>query len=122
MDPALLKRAAQNLYSQQNADGSWKNDRGLVHESTWKSLGNDMLPVTAYITWSLVDAGFGSDSGTKKGLDYVREYQSQAKDAYALALVANALVAADLKAGGTLSAPTEDALNRLAGLAPARRG
>ena len=31
VDPALLTRAAQWLLSQQESDGSWKNDRGLVH-------------------------------------------------------------------------------------------
>lgn len=117
VDAALLQRAARWLLSQQESDGSWKNDRGLVHESTWKALGNDRLPVAAYITWSLVEAGFGNEAGTQKGLNYVREFQSQAKDPYALALVANALVSADLKAGGKLNPATEDALSRLAGLA-----
>jgi uncharacterized protein YfaS (alpha-2-macroglobulin family) len=116
VDPALLKRAANWLISQQESDGSWKNDRGLVHENTWQQLGNDRLPVTAYITWSLIDAGFGNEAGAQKGLDYVRENQAQAKDPYALALVANALVAADLKQGKLTSA-TNDALDRLAALA-----
>ena len=48
-------------------DGSWENDRGLVHENTWSSLGNDRLPVTAYITWSLIDAGFGDEAATPEG-------------------------------------------------------
>ncbi len=47
----------------------------------------------------------------------MREYQAQAKDPYALALVANALVAADLKAGGKTQPRHQDALDRLAGLA-----
>ena len=117
VDPALLQRAARWLLSQQEGDGSWKNDRGLVHENTWQSLGNDRLPVTAYIVWSLAEAGFINEAGTQKGLAYVREYQAQATDPYALALVANALVASDLKSGGKLSSATEDALGRLAGLA-----
>jgi uncharacterized protein YfaS (alpha-2-macroglobulin family) len=116
VDPALLKRAAAWLISQQESDGSWKNDRGLVHENTWQQLGNDRLPVTAYITWSLIDAGFGNEAGAQKGLDYVRENQAQARDPYALALVTNALVAADLKQGKLTSA-TNDALDRLAALA-----
>jgi uncharacterized protein YfaS (alpha-2-macroglobulin family) len=59
-----------------------------------------------------VDAGFGSEPGTHKGLDYVREFQSQATDPYALALVANALVAGDPNGTATASA-----LDRLAALA-----
>lgn len=121
VDPALLKRAAQYLYSQQSSDGSWENDKGLVHENTWKSLGNDRLPVTAYIVWSLIDAGFSKDAQTQKGLQYVQEFQSQAKDPYAVALVANALVAADISsakgAALKLSPATEAVLNRLAELA-----
>ncbi len=117
IDADLVRRAADWLLSQQEADGTWKNDRGLVHENTWQQLENDRLPVTAYIVWSLVDAGFENEGGTKKGLDYVREFERQASDPYVLALVANALVAGDLKSGTALSPSTEDALSRLAGMA-----
>ena len=114
IDPALLQRAADWLFSQQAADGSWENDRGLVHESTWASLGNDRLPVSAYIVWSLVDAGFGADSRTALGLAYLQEFQAQAEDPYVLAMVANALVAADLQAGQDLKPLTVSVLDRLA--------
>ncbi len=118
VDPALVQRAAEWLFTQQAADGSWENDRGLVHEDTWSKLENDRLPVTAYIVWSLVDAGFGDDARTRKGLEYVREHQSQAKDPYVVALVANAMVAFDVKvSGGNLHATTEEVLKRLAGMA-----
>ncbi len=118
VDSDLLRRAAQWLYSQQSADGSWENDRGLVHEDSWSSLGNDRLPVTAYITWSLVEAGFADDEHTQKGLQYVREYQKDAEDPYVLGLVANALVAADLKGEKhEISSGTTAVLDRLAALA-----
>ncbi len=119
VDPALLQRASDWLLSQQAGDGSWENDQGLVHENTWSSLGNDRLPVTAYIVWSLIDAGFADQAGTQKGLDYVRENASQAQDAYVLALVSNALVVADLQAGsqGSVQPGTSAVLDRLAGLA-----
>jgi uncharacterized protein YfaS (alpha-2-macroglobulin family) len=118
VDPALIERAAAWLLAQQNSDGSWDNDRGLVHENTWSSLGNNRLPVTAYIVWSLIDAGFLDRSGTQTALQYIRENQSQAKDPYVLALVANALVAGDLANGsGTPSELTIQVLDRLAGLA-----
>jgi hypothetical protein len=64
--------------------------------------------------WSLVDAGYGKDARTAKGLDYIRETQSQAEDSYVLALVANALVAADLQGSGKISQNTEAILDRLA--------
>lgn len=112
VDPAIIQRAAEWLLSQQSGDGSWENDRGLVHEDTWSSLGNDRLPVTAYIVWSLIDADFGGDSRTQKGLQYIHEFQSQAEDPYVLALVANALVA-----GEASSSLTSNVLDRLAGMA-----
>jgi hypothetical protein len=117
IDPALLRRAADWLASQQSTNGSWENDRGLVHESTWSSLGNDRLPVTAYIAWSLAEAGFGAEDAALRGLNYVREFAAQAEDSYVAALVANALVAGDKAAGKELSAETKAALERLAGMA-----
>jgi hypothetical protein len=112
VDDAILRRAAQWLLSEQKSDGSWDNDQGLVHESSWSNLGNEQLPVTAYIVWSLNEAGYGDEPGTQKGLDYVREFWRDAQDAYALALVANALASADPG-----SNTTEAALDQLAGMA-----
>ncbi|MGQ9598296.1 MAG: MG2 domain-containing protein [Anaerolineae bacterium] len=109
VDEVMLTRAAQWLFSQQKSDGSWENDQGLVHESSWSNLGNERLPVTAYIVWALTEAGYGDEPETQKGLDYVREFWLEAEDPYVLALVANALSAADPK-GST----TEAALDRLA--------
>ena len=117
IDPALLERAANWLLSQQQGDGTWQNDQGLVHENTWASLGDDRLPVTAYITWSMVEAGYQSEAGTQKGLQYLRENQSKAEDAYVLALVTNALVAADLGSEGKIAPATQAVLDRLAGMA-----
>jgi uncharacterized protein YfaS (alpha-2-macroglobulin family) len=121
VDEALIQRTADWLLSQQQGDGSWVGLEGF-HES---SLTNqtERLPVTAYIVWSLVDSGFGDDARVEKGLQYLREFQSQAKDAYPLALVANALVAADVNpsAGsgqsGNVSSATEAVLERLADMA-----
>jgi uncharacterized protein YfaS (alpha-2-macroglobulin family) len=112
VDEAMIDRAAQWLLGQQQGDGSWENDQGLVHESSWSSLGNERLPVTAYIVWSLVDAGYEDQSGTQAGLAYVQKNWQDAEDPYALALVANALVAADPQ-GST----TQAALEKLAGMA-----
>ncbi len=117
VDPALVERAARWLLSQQAGDGSWENDTGLVHESSWSNLQNDRLPVTAYIVWSLVEAGFADEADTQRGLAYIREFQGQAEDPYALALVANAMVAADLAVGEGIQSSTESVLDRLAAAA-----
>ncbi|MGC9358097.1 MAG: alpha-2-macroglobulin family protein, partial [Anaerolineae bacterium] len=71
VDENFVDRAAQWLMAQQDADGSWENDRGLVHEQTWSNLGNDRVPVTAYITWALIYAGYGDESAAQQGLTYV---------------------------------------------------
>ncbi|CAG0927124.1 hypothetical protein TFLX_00368 [Thermoflexales bacterium] len=118
IDEALVQRAAEWLLSQQTPDGSWHNDQGLVHEDTWRNLQNNQLPVTAYIVWSLIDAGFGSDTRTQTGLAYVRDHRGEAHDPYVVALVANALVAADRVASDERAAPaldplTEEVLGRL---------
>jgi uncharacterized protein YfaS (alpha-2-macroglobulin family) len=112
VDGAMIDRAADWLLAQQQSDGSWENDRGIVHEQSWSKLGNDRLPVTAYVVWALTEAGYEDDAGTQKGLDYVREFWRDAEDAYVLALAANALAAADPEGSST-----EAALDRLAEMA-----
>ena len=121
VDPDLVRRAAEWIFVEQLADGSWENDQGLVHENTWANLKDDRLPVTAYIVWSLVDAGFYDDARTQNGIAYVRENAANAEDAYVLALVANALVSAD-RAEGTLTSSTQAVLDRLVGFAQQENG
>ncbi|HER34409.1 MAG TPA: hypothetical protein ENO19_02950, partial [Halothiobacillaceae bacterium] len=70
VDEAILDRAAGWLLGQQDGDGSWENDQGLVHEQSWSNLGNARLPVTAYIVWALTEAGYEDEAGTGRGLDY----------------------------------------------------
>jgi uncharacterized protein YfaS (alpha-2-macroglobulin family) len=116
VDPALIQRTAEWLLSQQQGDGSWAGREGF-HESTLTNQ-TDPLPVSAYVVWSLADAGFGDDARVQKGVAYVREAASQAKEPYILALVANALVAYDVKvSGGNLHSTTEAVLKRLAEMA-----
>ena len=116
VDPALIQRAAEWLLSQQQNDGSWAGREGF-HESGLTSQ-TDPLPVSAYVVWSLVDAGFGDDARVQKGVQYIREASGQAKDPYIVALVANALVAYDVKVGGgSLDSTTSAVLEKLAGMA-----
>jgi len=113
VDPALVKRTAEWLLGQQQADGSWISQEGF-HESTLTNQ-TGRLPVSAFVVWSLVDSGFGKDARVQRGLDYLR--QSQTDDAYVLGLVANALVAADADAGQGTTTPTQTVLDRLARMA-----
>lgn len=117
VDPALIDRAARWLLNQQQSDGSWENDSGLVHESTWQNLGNDRLPVTAYIVWSLIAAGFGDEPGVRLGVDYLRTHAVEAEDAYVLALLANALTADAAHRNVDVAGVSQEVLDRLAALA-----
>jgi hypothetical protein len=115
VDPAISQRAAAWLFEQQASDGSWENDRGIVHEQSWANLEDDRLPVTAYIAWSLVSAGYAQNPGTQNALQYLTGHQAAAKEPYVLAMVANALVEASRAGGGTtLSPAAEQVLARLA--------
>jgi len=117
VDPALVNRAAEWLFIQQDSNGSWENDRGLVHESTWSNLGDDRLPITAYIVWSLADAGFGDDVRTQNGLSYIKEFNPGSDDPYVVALTANAMVAFDINNGAQITDETLAVLDRLDSLA-----
>jgi uncharacterized protein YfaS (alpha-2-macroglobulin family) len=114
VDPALITRSAEWLLAQQSSDGSWEGQQGF-HET---SLTNqtERLPVTAFVVWGLVEAGYGDDAQVEKGLDYLQEFQSQSEDPYVLALIANAFVSADLP-NGQMSSRTQALLDRLAGMA-----
>ncbi len=112
VDKAFVDRAAQWLMGQQQSDGTWTNDQGLVHESSLSNLGGDRTPVTAYIVWALIHAGYKDEPVTQRGLAYVQEHAGAVKDPYALALVANALVV-----GAPDDGMTQSTLERLAGMA-----
>jgi uncharacterized protein YfaS (alpha-2-macroglobulin family) len=117
VDPDMIERTAEWLFSQQGEDGSWVNDRGLYHEDAWGDSSTGRLPSTAYITWSLIEAGFAHDPRTQNGIRFLQEGQSQTDSPYVLALIANALVAYDTEAGDGLTTSTETILDRLASMA-----
>jgi 5-hydroxyisourate hydrolase-like protein (transthyretin family) len=102
VDPAVIQRTTRWLLEQQSADGSWDPyQMGYSHFETWKRLANARLPITAYLTWALVEAGHGSDPGVERAQTYLVQHLDQAEDPYVLALVANALAAADPHSSGT---------------------
>ena len=93
VDEAALERTARWLLARQAGDGSWSS-------GDYRTGGNT-LGTTAFVTWALADAGHGQDEGVQRALSYIRERAATEKDAYTLALVANALVAADPKGQAT---------------------
>ncbi|MFN3761741.1 MAG: MG2 domain-containing protein [Anaerolineae bacterium] len=95
VDPALTDRIARWILSQQNGDGSWDPGYGGVHFESWRKLANARLPITAYVAWALVEAGYGNDPGVGRALEYLLAHASEADDPYVLALMVNALAASD---------------------------
>ncbi len=110
VDPALIDRIARWLLSQQSPDGSWDTYAlGYSHFETWQKLANAKIPMTAYLTWALVEAGYGKEPGVSRARAYLANHLNEADDPYVLALVANALVAADAR-----SSVAQMALTKLA--------
>ncbi len=104
VDPKVIERTATWLFSRQAADGSWSS-------SDYRA-GGGALGTTAFVTWALADAGRAQDAAVVKALDYIRQNAAAEQDPYTLALVANALVAADPQ-----DAATVQTLDQLASLA-----
>jgi hypothetical protein len=116
VDPELIQRSAEWLYDLQNEDGSWENERGLGLEMIWDNLENDRLPVTAFIVWSLIEAGFFRSEHTHVGMEYLQEFGQNEVDPYILSLMANAMVAFDINTGAEITEPTLELLDRLVAL------
>ncbi|MDW8069413.1 MAG: MG2 domain-containing protein [Anaerolineae bacterium] len=95
VDPALTERIARWLLAQQKGDGSWDPGYGGVHFESWQKLANARLPITAYVAWALVEAGYEDDPGVGQALDYLLAHASEADDPYVLALMVNALSASE---------------------------
>ena len=104
VDKAVPERTAKWLLGQQSGDGSWT--------SRDYRAGKGVLGTTAFVTWALADAGRIQDSSVQRALTYLRQNAPAEKDPYILALVANALVAADPQGEATVQV-----LDQLANLA-----
>jgi len=115
IDPKLIGRIADWLFSRQQGDGSWKGVEGF-HETSLTQM-TDQVQVTSFIVWGLADAGYAKDGHTAKGAGFLRERASQVETAYDLGLVANALVAYDIALEGKTTSTTDAVLDRLAGMA-----
>jgi hypothetical protein len=90
VDEALIARTAQWLMDQQQADGAWLDQGYSEH---WHV--ESKAPTTAYIAWALIGAGYEDTPEVGRAIAYIREHASEVKDAYGLALVANALAVYD---------------------------
>ncbi|MFO0571558.1 MAG: hypothetical protein U0263_38370 [Polyangiaceae bacterium] len=111
VDPAMIARTREFLYSQQDADGSWKSPSHGVSSALQAGVSTRIADVraTAYIAQALAEAG-DSDPRLEKALDVVQA-ANEANDVYSLSLRANALLAGKRR---DAARPLVEALNRQA--------
>ena len=93
VDEAVIERAAAWLLEQQARDGTWQVQDYRA--------GQGELGATSYVAWALIRAGYGERPEVGRSVEYLREFAPQEKDAYNLALAANALAAHDPKHSST---------------------
>jgi uncharacterized protein YfaS (alpha-2-macroglobulin family) len=88
VDPRLIERTRNWLAGQQKADGSWKPDTSFINEGATNRYNSDVLRITAYIAWALVNSGYRGPA-IDKAREYVASHSEKDSDAYTLAVIAN---------------------------------
>jgi uncharacterized protein YfaS (alpha-2-macroglobulin family) len=88
VDPRLIERTSDWLARQQQPDGSWKPDTSFINEGATNRYNSDVLRITAYIAWSLANAGY-QGAAVEKAKGYIDSHSGSKPDAYTLAIIAN---------------------------------
>ncbi len=96
VDSALIARTADWLLQNQEPEGNWDGP----------------ISGNAFITWALIRAGYGDRPEVVAALRYLRDRAGTVEEPYTLALIANALIAAEPQEATTLQV-----LERLATMA-----
>jgi len=92
VDANVITRTQNWLAAQQKGDGSWEPDQGGIAEGIINRQ-TDTLRVTAYITWALAESGYSNREALEHAYRYLDKHLTEAKDPYALAVIANAYLA-----------------------------
>lgn len=103
IDRRVIERAVDVLWSRQDRDGAWNLD---VPMHTWHQMGDGRLPITAYVSWALSEAGV-QDERLLRAKNWLRT--KKADDPYVQALVALALggeSARELERSARVEGPT----------------
>ena len=88
VDPKLIERTRDWLVNQQQADGSWRPDASFINEGATDRYNSNVLRITAYIAWSLVNTGTKGPA-IDKARDFIDAHLNSAPDPYTLAVIAN---------------------------------
>ncbi len=88
VDSKVIERTQQWLAGQQQGDGSWKPDSNFINEGATNRYNTDVLRISAYIGWSLVNTGYQGPA-IDKARQYVAQHLNGKMDAYTLAVAAN---------------------------------
>src|ERR1700678_1772721 len=88
VDPRLIERTRDWLASQQQPDGSWKPDGSFINEGATDRYNSNVLRITAYIAWSLVDTGTQGPA-IDQARGFIESHLNSAPDPYTLAVIAN---------------------------------
>lgn len=111
VDQNVITRTQNWLIAQREKDGSWKPDANYLHEESWGKIQHSNLLPTAWITWSLLHSGVQA-SQLQTSIMYLKKNAKDAKDAYMLAMLCNALIAAQ-ETKTSMDSDTMSALERL---------
>jgi hypothetical protein len=109
IDRNIIARTQNWLANQQKSDGSWEADQGGIAEGIINRQ-TDVLRVTAYVLWALAETGYKGPQ-LQKAASYVAGHMNGVADAYAMAVIANALVTVEKN-----SADAQRALEKLVGM------
>jgi len=96
IDERIIDRTIRWLVEQQEDDGSWSLDEKYHHREVWGKFKNAEILPTAFITWTLLEAGV-RDKKINKAINYIKNSIGAIEEPYALALIANALALYDSK-------------------------
>jgi hypothetical protein len=88
VDLRLIHRTGEWLVAQQQPDGSWKPDTSFINEGATDRYNSDVLRITAYIAWALVNTGYQGPA-VEKAKQFIENGSRLKADAYTLAILAN---------------------------------
>jgi uncharacterized protein YfaS (alpha-2-macroglobulin family) len=88
VDPRVIERTRAWLASQQQPDGSWEADPSLINEGATDRYNSNVLRITAYIAWSLVNTG-DHGAAVEKAKRFIQSHSGEKPDTYTLAVIAN---------------------------------